>query len=374
MRVGIDARGAMKVTDGIGRYATELLKEYARRKDANEYIVLKNPLTRVSFAFDDRFKEVVVEEGRFSLQEQIKLPGILDRLHLDVFHALHFCLPVGYRKPSLMSIHDILPIINPWSFGRSAVRNAISAAYLKGLIRLSIRRASVVIVSSKHTQEDMVKHLGTDPRRMQMVYLGIDHVAKPPSAADSVLENLGLRRPFLLTVTNFKPHKNTGALIEAFRKVRPGLPDLELGIIGDNPRGFAETYGSKEELTAEGIHVLGYLDDATIAGLMMESIAFVYPSLYEGFGFPVLEAMVAGVPVISSSAASLPELGGDSVVYVDPRSPQEIAAAIQKLCTDPALRRKLSEMGKLQAAHFPWSITADATLGLYQKAAAGELV
>jgi glycosyltransferase involved in cell wall biosynthesis len=370
MRIGIDARGAMKVTDGIGRYATELLKEFARRKDAHEYFVLKNPVTRVSFAYDNRFKEVVVEEGRFSLQEQVALPGILNRLHLDVFHALHFCLPVGYRGPSVMSVHDILPLINPWSFGRSALRNAVSATYLSGLIRMSIRRASVVIVSSENTRQDMITHLGTDPQRMQMVYLGIDHLAAAPEAAsDSLLAQLGIRRPFLLTVTNFKPHKNTGALIEAFRMARPALPDLHLGIVGDNPRGFAEEYGSKEELAAEGIHILGYLDDATIAGLMAASIAFVYPSLYEGFGFPVLEGMAAGVPVISSSAASLPELGGDAVMYVDPHAPEQMASAIRKLCSDEDLRRDYAARGRVQATHFPWSATADTTMDIYTRVA-----
>jgi glycosyltransferase involved in cell wall biosynthesis len=213
----------------------------------------------------------------------------------------------------------------------------------------------------------MMEHLGTSAGKMQRVYLGINHVQYRDSGADeALLVRLGLPRPFLLTVTNFKPHKNTGALIEAFRLARRTMPALQLAIVGDNPRGFAEAFGTAEELAAQGIHILGYLDDDAVAGVMAASTAFVYPSLYEGFGFPVLEAMAAGVPVITSSAASLPELGGDAVLYVQPREPEDIARAITALCTSTDMQSDLRRRGRTQAAQFPWKATADATMKIYQ--------
>jgi hypothetical protein len=141
MRIGIDARGAMKVNDGIGRYATELLKEYSRGDHPHEFFVLKNPLTRMSFAYDRRFHEIVVQHDRFGVREQLLLPRSLAPLHLDVFHALHFALPVAYRGAAVMSVHDILPLLSPWSFGRSGLRNSAASAYLSALIRLSIPAA-----------------------------------------------------------------------------------------------------------------------------------------------------------------------------------------------------------------------------------------
>ncbi len=372
MRIGIDARGAMKVTDGIGRYAAELLREYARRDDAHEFVVLKNPLTHMSFVYDERFREIVVREGRFDIRGQITLPRLLAPLHLDVFHALHFSLPVAYRGPAVMTVHDILPLLSPWSFGRGGLRNTVSSAYLSLLVRAGVRKSTAVIVSSEHTRRDMIEHLGTDPSRLRMVYLGIDHVKyREPYVDEALLARLRLRRPLLLTVTNFKPHKNTGTLIEAVRLARAGIPGLQLGIVGDNPRGFAESYGTVEKLAAEGIHLLGYLDDSTVAGLMAAAAAFVYPSLYEGFGFPVLEAMAAGVPVITSGAASLPELGGDAVLYIKPRDPADIARAITTLCTDDRLRLELGRRGRSRAEHFPWKTTAEATLKIYEESVAG---
>jgi glycosyltransferase involved in cell wall biosynthesis len=366
MRIGIDARGAMKVTDGIGRYAAELLKEYSRRDDTHEFFVLKNPQTRMSFAYDQRFHEIVVQHNRFGAREQLLLPRILAALHLDVFHALHFALPVAYRGAAVMSVHDILPLLSPWSFGRSGLRNSAASAYLSALIRMSIRKASAVIVSSDHTRRDMTKHLGTPHGKMRRVYLGIDHVQyREPAVDEALLARLGLAPPFIVTVTNFKPHKNTGTLIEAFRVARRTVPDLQLAIVGDNPRGFAETFGTAQELAAGGIHILGYLDDEAVSGVMAAATAFVYPSLYEGFGFPVLEAMAAGLPVVTSSAASLPELGGDAVRYVQPRDPGDIARAILALCNDTALQSDLRVRGRAQAALFPWKATADATMSIY---------
>ncbi len=361
----------MKVTDGIGRYAAELLREFSLRDEPHEFIVLKNPLTEMSFAYDRRFKEIVVGEGRFGIRGQFTLPRLLAPLRLDVFHALHSSLPVAYRGAAVMSVHDIIPLLSPWSFGRSGMRNTVSSAYLSMLVQTGVRKSAAVIVSSEHTKRDMIEHLGTDPSRLRVVYLGIDHVKyREPFVDTELLTRLQLRRPFLLTVTNFKPHKNTGALIEAVRLARAGNPALELAIVGDNPRGFAESFGTTEGLAAEGIRLLGYLDDNTVAGLMAAATAFVYPSLYEGFGFPVLEAMAAGVPVITSAAASLPELGGDAVLYVKPRDPSDIARAITTLCADDRLREDLGRRGRVRAEHFPWKTTADATLKIYEESTA----
>lgn len=370
MRIGIDARAAMQVNDGIGRYACELLAEFSRRDSADEFIVLKNPLTRVSFALDGRFREIVVAADRFGAQEQMVLPGLLSSLRLDVFHALHFALPLAYRGAMVMTVHDILPILSPWSFGRGGMRNVVASAYLSMVIRASIRRSRLVAVSSDNTLRDVVTHLHADERKLRKAYLGINSAEfTPPSDAPEVPARLGLTRPFFLTVTNFKPHKNTARLVEAFRLFRQHTPGTSLAIVGADARGLAQSLGDPRALAAEDIHILGYQDDRTVTALLSRSIAFVYPSLYEGFGFPVVEAMAAGAPVISSTAASLPELGGDAVLYVDPNDARAFVSAMEMVFRDEQLRRTLREKGRIQANTFSWRSTAEAMLGMYREAA-----
>ena len=370
MRIGIDARSAMAVNDGIGRYACELLAEYAKRDSADEYFVLKNPLTRVSFALDERFHEIVVDAGRFGAGAQLSLPRLLRPLRLDVFHALHFSLPLAYRGAMVMTVHDILPILSPWSFGRGAVGNAVASTYINLLIRASIHRSRLVAVSSENTLRDVVTHLHADPQKLRKAYLGIN-VAEfaPPPEAEVVPARLGLHGPFFLTVTNFKPHKNTGRLVEAFRLVRQTHPEASLAIIGADARGLARGLGDPQMLAAENIKVLGYQDDATVTALMSQAIAFVYPSRYEGFGFPLVEAMAAGAAVVSSTAASLPELGGDAVLYADPDDARGFADGMARIMKDGALRKSLQEQGRRRAASFQWSATADAMLAMYREAA-----
>lgn len=370
MRIGIDARAAMAVNDGIGRYACELLAEYARRDGSDEYVVLKNPSTRVSFALDERFREVVVDAGRFGVAEQRALPHLLRPLHLDVFHALHFSLPLAYRGAMVMTVHDILPILSPWSFGRGAIGNALASKYISWVIRASIRRSTLVAVSSENTLRDVVTHLHADPQKLRKAYLGID-VADfaPPPGANAVPARLGVQGPFFVTVTNFKPHKNTARLVEAFRLLRQTYPEISLAIIGADARGLARVLGDPRELAGENINVLGYQDDATVTALISQSVAFVYPSRYEGFGFPLVEAMAAGAAVVSSTAASLPELGGDAVLYADPDDTRAFADAMARIMTDETLRGALQERGRRRAATFQWSATADTMLAMYREAA-----
>jgi glycosyltransferase involved in cell wall biosynthesis len=368
MRIGIDARAAVRVTDGIGRYARELLRAYSRRGDDHEYIVLKNTQTRFSFAFDPRFREVVVADDRFGIREQFRLPGLLGKERLDLFHSLHSTLPLGYRGASVMTVHDIFPLLLPWTFGRNGLRNAVASTYLATLVKRSAKRAAMVIVDSEHTRKDMLANMKVDAGRIRRVYLGIDHLDPPaPRRQPGIPEGGGVKRPYLVTVTNFKPHKNTETVIQAFRLAKERVPGLALAVVGDDSRKFARELGQKDRLASENIHVLGFVDDDRLGGLLASAEAFVFPSLYEGFGLPILEAMAQGAPVICSALTSLPELGGDAVLYVDPHSPAAVADAITRICCEATLQNDLRERGKRQAGKFQWQDTALQTLRVYEE-------
>jgi glycosyltransferase involved in cell wall biosynthesis len=371
MRIGVDARATMMANDGIGRYAVELLQEFSRRDLPHEFFVLKNGQTRVSFAFDERFHEIVLDAGRFGFNEQVLLPRILNPLTLNVFHSLHSALPLGYRGAKVMTIHDIIPVISPWSFGRGWFKDRIASVAMTALIKASVKRASLVAVSSESTRRDLVRHLHADPARLRTVYLGIDHEAfAVPADQGPMLDRWNLHLPLFVTLTNFKPHKNTATLIQAFRILHRRVQGANLAIIGADMRGFGRLLGDPAALSAEGIHILGYQDDRAVASLLSSATAFVHPSLYEGFGFPIVEAMAAGAPVITSSAASLPELGGDAVLYVDPKDPEDIARAMERVAADAALRERLRKDGKTQAGRFSWKENADAMLRIYNEVCA----
>jgi glycosyltransferase involved in cell wall biosynthesis len=369
MRICIDARAAVSVTDGIGRYAVELLRAYSERNDDNRYIVLKGVYTPMSFAFDERFSEVVTPLERFGIREQISLPGLLAGFKVDLLHSLHATLPIRYRGRKVMTVHDIFPILIPWSFGRNGVKNAAAAAYYASLVRMSLKCATLVIVDSDHTGRDLREHMGFDRRRLRRIYLGIDHLqGAPEERKEDVLSRFSLARPFLITVTNYKPHKNTRKVLDAFRLIRKEIPGMSLAIVGNDARDFAGNLGRPDHLEAENVHVLGYVGDDALGGLLSAAAAFVFPSLYEGFGFPVLEAMAAGTPVVTSAVASLPEVGGDAVLYVDPNDPSSIAGAVLGVCRDEALRSSLRARGLAQAGKFKWKETAAQTIGIYEEA------
>jgi glycosyltransferase involved in cell wall biosynthesis len=359
----------MAFNDGIGRYAIALIDEFSRRDDGHEYVVLKNPRTKVSFEVDSRFREIVVSAARFSLKEQVVLPRLLAPLGLDLFHSLHAALPLAYRGVMVMTVHDLLPVLYPWILGRSGLKNKVGSTYFAGLLRSSVRRATFVAVASENTRRDLISHLGVKPERVRKIYQGInqEEFATPPGA-ETIPGRVGLTGPFFLTVTNFKPHKNTEMLLRAFRIFRERIPNVQLAIVGADERGLGKTLGTPTGLASEGIHILGYQDDETLAGLMAMATAFVFPSLYEGFGLPILEAMAWGAPVITSSASSLPELGGDAVLYIDPNDPVQIAQAMQKLYSDAALRAELRRKGKTQAGTHRWKDNADGVLLMYSDA------
>lgn len=371
MRIGIDARGAMKVTDGVGRYAIELLRAFSKRDDDNQYFVLKNPQTNFSFEYDHRFHELSVSLNRFSIEEQLFLPGILSRLKLDLFHSLHATLPLAHKGAKIVTVHDIFPIFLPWSFGGGTVRNKFTAVSFSALLRLCLKKATLVIADSVHTARDLSAHLDLDPGRVRQIYPGTDHLfpSKKPSPKSSDSPEIhAISKPYLITVTNFRPHKNMDKILEAFRLIRSRIPSFTLVVIGDDPKGRASRLGSLEEFEAQKVRLLGFVSDGMLANLLESSEAFLFPSLYEGFGFPILEAMARGTPVITSAIASLPEVAADAAVYVDPNNAEAIAQAVMNLHTNKKLKKDLQDRGRRQAKKFQWQHTAEKTLRVYDEA------
>ncbi|MBZ0269341.1 glycosyltransferase family 4 protein, partial [bacterium] len=245
---------------------------------------------------------------------------------------------------------------------------------MRRLISRAVRAADRVVTDSEHVRADLVRRLRVPEDKLTCVPLGVSDEFRPSSAGDvaKVREAFGLPRPYVLFVGNLEPRKNLPGLLRAFRAVRSRAPEpLDLVVCGK----IAWKSGSLlKELNAGdlagSVHLTGYVRSADLPALYTGASVFAFPSFWEGFGFPVLEAMACGTPVVTSNVSSLPGVAGDAALLVDPRDPEEIADAIALLLTDEATRNELVRKGHERVQGFQWSRTARGTLEAYRHAVA----
>jgi glycosyltransferase involved in cell wall biosynthesis len=269
-------------------------------------------------------------------------PGPL-RAHLEDARVVHYPLTIrlpSVEKPSVVTLHDVQHLDLPQMFPRSE-RRFRSVAWDR-----SARGAQRVIVISEFVRERAVAKLGLDPARMRVIPLGLDHDELRPGATE--------REPFLLYPARRWPHKNHERLFEAFALLRRDRPELRLVLTG----------GGDFSDVPEGVEALGHVPRAEVVSLLQRASVLVFPSLYEGFGLPPLEAMACGCPVASSNAAALPEVVRDAARLFDPRDPVEIAAAVRDVLEDPS---PWVERGLRHAASFSWDETARSTDAVYSE-------
>jgi glycosyltransferase involved in cell wall biosynthesis len=296
--------------------------------------------------------------------EQLVLPRAAERAGCDLVHSLASTAPATGRFRRVTTVHDLnYRIVPDAHFG-------LRGLGMRALVPLAARRSHRLIAVSESTRDDLVRLLGSDPARIDVVPNG---VGRPPTAGATAASVLRARldlgdRSVLLCLSAKRPHKNLGGLLDALAlipaerrpvAVLPGYPtpyEAEL-------RERARTLGVDADL-----RFLGWTGDADVEGLFALASAFAYPSLYEGFGLPVLEAMARGVPVACSDRSSLPEVAGGAALLFDPADPAAIARAVTRLLGDRALASELVRKGRLRAAEFSWEHTARGTLAAYERA------
>jgi glycosyltransferase involved in cell wall biosynthesis len=304
------------------------------------------------------------------LGEQALLPLAAARAGVELMHSLASTAPLwgGFRR--VVTVHDLIYARFP------EAHQGLRAKGMKLLVPRAVRRCDRVIVDSQSTREDLVELLGVSPERIDVVPLGLGTVQR-----EAPLERRELRdrfeldeRPVLLSLSAKRPHKNLLALIEAL-----ALIDVEerpvLVLPGYPTAHEAELRARSAELgVAESVRLAGWVSPAELEGLWELASAFVFPSLYEGFGLPVLEAMARGVPVACSRSSSLPEVAGEAALLFDPRDRQEIAASVRRLLADSSLRERLRALGLARAEAFTWERTARLTLDSYARTLAPKLI
>lgn len=296
--------------------------------------------------------------------EQVHLPRLAARSGVDVLHSLASTAPLGGRFARLVTIHDLIYKLHP------DAHQGIRTLGMRILVPTAARRSHRVIAVSHSTRDDLVRHLRLPPGKIDVVPQGLGAEPRDPPVPEAYLRerhDLGAR-PLALSVSAKRPHKNLARLLEALSLVPaerrpvlviPGYPTWHEAEL----RERAATIG-----VADDVRFLGWIDAPELEGLYAAASCFVFPSLYEGFGLPVLEAMRRGVPVACADRASLPEVAGDAALLFDPESPRAIADAMERLLGDGGLADRLRAKGRKQAARFTWAATARGVLASYERA------
>jgi glycosyltransferase involved in cell wall biosynthesis len=367
VRVAIDAR---KLHDfGIGTYIRNLLRALARIDGETEYVLLcQSADMHAGAELGQNFRTVLEPSPNYSLREQIHVPWVLRRERPDVFHAPHYVLPPAVRCRSVVTIHDTIHLTFP-----QYLPNRAAYAYARASMWAAVRRSDRILTVSDASKRDILHFFDVPADKVVVVYNGIDErFARTPRAEDvaRVRERYQLDQRFVLYVGNIKPHKNLVRLIEAFHLLRRDDADLKLLIIGDEISKLPALRRAVHQYKLhKHVRFLGYLPDDMLAILYRQAAVFVFPSLYEGFGLPPLEAMASGTPVVTSNVSSLPEVTGGAAMLVDPYDVDSIADGMRRVLTDPALAAEMRRKGLLRAREFSWERSVVRTRAVYGEVA-----
>jgi glycosyltransferase involved in cell wall biosynthesis len=349
---------------GISRYILGLLHNLPAASDRYRYTAfVSDPRARRHIDRMDVLVRGAARPWRRILWEQFALPQVARTASIDILHATAFALPLSYAGASTVTVHDLSFIHFPQTFPLAP------RLYLKWATRWSAIRATRVIAVSHSTAEDLVSTFGIPRAKISVVANGVSPDLKrmPASESGPVCERLGLPHHFILSVGTVQPRKNLASLLRAYALLRRTTTDLPPLVIA-GARGWKDTplFQLVQDLDLTR-HVLfaGYVPPHELAYVYSAASLFVYPSLYEGFGLPALEAMACGAPVITADSSSLPEVVGDAGILVAPRDVDGLAASMRQLLADGELARELASRGVERSRLFSWQRTASETIAVY---------
>lgn len=364
MRIAIDAR---KLHDfGIGTYIRNILQGLARLDHENEYVVFcRREDVAAASGLGPNFRAVMETARPYSISEQIHIPIRLSRERVHLFHEPHYVLPVLTRCRSVVTIHDCIHLMFP-----QYLPGSLAHLYARGAMWTAVRKSDRILTVSEASKRDILRFFDVAPEKVIVIYNAIDErflAAPDDERMDLIRQRYQLDHPFVLYVGNIKPHKNLERLIDAFGQVRArGLDDLRLVIIGDELSKYPPLRRAVHRHRLDKhVRFLGFQPYDTLACFYRLARAFAFPSLYEGFGLPPLEAMACGTPVVTSNVSSLPEIAGGAALLVDPYDAASIADAIFRAVTDEPLRQDLARRGLERARQFSWTESVAATHRIY---------
>lgn len=372
MKIAIDIRTINKPRSGVGYYVTNLIQKLQEIDKDNDYCLISNNgeyenTFRAQPNFENHRTCISNENHLFGdFWESFYLPRLLEKKNVSVFHGPAFMVPLIKRNMgTVVTIHDIVSFIMPDTIPMKY------AFYMRNLIKLVSRRADRIISVSESTKKDLITWLGTPEEKITVVHQAVSEMFHPAINGDGGAEirrRFGIRGRYMLFVGNLEPRKNLIRLMEAFAIARERLGGpIQLVICGKKGwlcSGILKTY--ERIRRGDDILITNYVNEKDLLGLYQNAEMFVFPTRYEGFGLPALEAMACGAPVITSNVSSLPEITGGAAILINPSEVNEISDAMIKLACSESLRNELREKGYKQAKLFSWTKTARETLDVYR--------
>ena len=375
MKVAIDIR---RMTEfGVGTYIRNVVRTLTRLDRDSKYFLIGSPDKLAECgALPPNFHTVTLAAGDDTLKGNLAFRAIVRRLECDVVHIPHlFWIPRGLGCPYVLTVHDLLEHM-AGSRDLSSLRRSLHYY----LTRRVLRRAARVIAVSQFTRNEIEKLLALPNARIEVVYNAIDERFLRGHATDSDRELIAQRYlvnyPFILYAGAIRPHKNVVRIIEAFSALKSELqkeqlfPDLKLIIIGDDLSSHPRLRRTVVRSGVQNdVRFLGFVPIEVLRIFYDVAKIFVFPSLYEGFGLPPLEAMAHGTPVVTSNTSSLPEVAGNAALLVNPENVFEVRRALQRALLDPVLRTQMKQRGYEQAQRFSWTASVSRILEIYREVA-----
>jgi glycosyltransferase involved in cell wall biosynthesis len=345
---------------GIARYVYQLLNGLKEIGSSHQFFVLINPGSPLeSLSWPSHIKLITLRSNWISIREQREIPAVLRKVKADLFHAPSFVAPIFVPCKMVMTIHDLNHMVLPQFY------TFFHQFYYHIIVRNSIRRSEYILTVSQFSKQEIVRTLGLTADKIFVTYNGVSKSYKPigdPQYLEYVRDIYGLPDHFILCVSNNKPHKNVRQLVRAFC-----FSDIQIPLVLACPVDrdlicIAENYGKKHL-----IYFSKFIEEKHLPAVYSMTNLFVYPSTYEGFGLPPLEALSCGAPVVVARSSSLPEVVGENAIFANPYDFKAIARALEVGVSNDSLRKKLRATGLKHARRFSWDIMTYQTLNIYEQ-------
>ena len=369
MKIGIDARFYGSIGKGLGRYTQKLIQHLEHIDKENHYVVF---LRKENFddyqPFNKNFEKVLADYAWYTFAEQLFFPLLLNKQKLDLMHFPHFNVPLLYSGRFVLTIHDLIlthfptiraTMLNPvfYWFKYVAYKLAISSA---------LWRAKKIITVSEFTKKDIISKYPKVSEKMVVTYEACDDTCQiSKDSPHHILEKYGIIKQYILYVGNAYPHKNLERLIESFELISGKFPDLRLALVGKEDFFYARLKKMVIEKNIPNVQFLGFVSDADLDVLYRFAECYVFPSLYEGFGLPPLEAMAKGTPVVCSDHPCMQDILGSAAFYENAKNSESFAEAISKVLDDKVLKENLVAKGYEQIKKYSWDKMARETAEVY---------
>jgi glycosyltransferase involved in cell wall biosynthesis len=370
MKIAFDLRRIKN--PGIGRYMKCLVEAVVESAPEHEYLLILPPGEEeaVVVCTGTNVEKITPSLKYYSLREQVDLPRILHKKKIDLLHSPHFNIPLIRVCPMVVTIHDVIYLAC-----REDLPSFVGRMYYRAMMAAAVRRADRIITDSEYSKRDIQRFFKAEDDRLDVIYPGVDQSIRKNVDSVKLCEvksRLGIVSPYLIYTGIYKLRKNHAGLLQAFKTFVDKGGHAQLVIAGPMEDGEEMLRRLAQDLgVADRVVFTGFVEHGDLPALYSGASVYACPSLYEGFGFTVLEAMACGVPVVCSRETSLPEVAGAAALYADARNPQEFGNALYQVFRDQALRAMLVNKGMNNLQRFQWKHAAERTLAVYEKAARG---